>query len=168
MGRKLYLRTFVFALRTVAMRIIRGMSTRAVTSPLSILTLKDFNITNDTCQPFFELNRSYFFRSLNFCTNSTKMDDSVTVISEKMMRFKGIYVSDSAETVKSVNIYAKASLHLVIFEIINAKASSPLLEPPQRIISPTPTPTNIAPKTAAKSGSPLKLGNINGNSSHSL
>ena len=77
-----------------------------------------------------KLQSFYFFDKRNFCTTSINNDESVTVINEKTMRFSGIYVSDSAKTVTSVNKYAKDSLHLVTLEIVKANASSPLLDPP--------------------------------------
>ena len=52
--------------------------------------------------------------------------------------------------------------------MVRASASSPLPEPPWRMMSPTPTPTNSAPASAAASGWADRSGSMGGNCSHTL
>ncbi len=68
----------------------------------------------------------------------------------------------------SVTRYDCDMRQFVTREIVRARASSPPLEPPWRMIMPTPAPTNIPPKTAAANGYAERSGIIGGNCSHSL
>lgn len=85
-----------------------------------------------------------------------------------MILERGIYVSERPNTVRSVKRYDRDNFHRVMREIVSASASSPPLDPPCRMIIPTPTPTKMPPLTAASNGYSDKSGSIGGNISQTL